>query len=245
MKNKLIVITGASSGFGKEMAKIFSEQGYSLLLIARRIELLEQLKRELNNPNILIRECDVREYQKLSNIIEEAESVYGDVDLLINNAGVMLLGDVQDQNNDEWKRMLDINVLAVLNCMQVVLPKMRAKKTGTIINVSSLAGVKAFGNHAAYCASKFGLHGLTETIRQESALDNVRIMLISPGAAETELLSHTTNNNIIHGYKEWKKTMGGKSMDPIAVAQSVLFMYKMDQSINIRELQIAPTMQVD
>lgn len=245
MNGKLVVITGASSGFGYEMAKIFSAKGYSLLLIARRLELLEQLQAELDNENIMLGVCDVREHAKMAEHIAKAEAKFGDVDLLINNAGVMLLGDVQNQDLSEWQRMLEINVLAVLNTSQIVLPKMRLKKQGTIINVSSLAGVKAFANHAAYCASKYGVHGLSETIRQESAQDNVRVMTISPGAAETQLLSHTTREDIITGYNEWKQTMGGSSMDPKAVAQSVLFMYEMPQSVNIRELQIAPTMQVD
>ncbi len=245
MEKKFVVITGASSGFGLEMAKMFSEKGYRLLLIARRFELLENLKTELNNEDIIIRECDVTDHMKFKRIISEETKEHGDIDLLINNAGVMLLGDVMSQDVSEWQKMLDLNVLAVLNAIQAVLPSMRKRQSGTIINVSSLAGVKAFGNHAAYCASKFGVHGLSETIRQESAQDNVRIMTLSPGAAETELLSHTTREDIIDGYNEWKQTMGGSSMDPKAVAKSALFMYEMPQSVNIRELQIAPTMQVD
>lgn len=245
MENKLVVITGASSGFGYEMAKIFSEKGYQLLLIARRFELLVDLKQELNNDKVIIEACDVTDHQKVKDVIKAAEAKFGPTELLINNAGVMLLGDVQSQNLMEWQRMLDINVLAVLNASQAVLSNMRKNKRGTIINVSSIAGVKAFGNHAAYCASKFGVHGLSETIRQESALDNVRVMTISPGAAETELLSHTTSEEIITGYNEWKQTMGGSSMDPKAVAKSVVFMYEMPQSVTIRDLQIAPTMQVD
>ncbi len=245
MKEKLVVITGASSGFGAEMAKMFAKKGYSLLLIARREQELNKVKVACESDNVMTAVCDITDYEKVKAIINNAEKKYGTVDLLINNAGVMLLGDVQSQEIGEWKKMLDINVLGVLNATQSVLERMRKNKQGTIINVSSLAGVKAFANHAAYCASKFGVHGLTETIRQESAMDNVRVMTISPGAAETELLSHTTSEEIKVGYNAWKQTMGGTSMDPKVVAESVLFMYEMPQNVNIRELQIAPTMQVD
>ncbi len=245
MENKLVVITGASSGFGKEMALLFAQKGYSLLLIARREKELEEVKLECANENIMYAACDIMDFVKVKTIIKQAVAKFGAVDLLINNAGVMLLGDVQTQDLTEWKRMLDVNVMGVLNTTQVVLQTMRENKQGTIINVSSLAGVKSFANHAAYCASKFGVHGLSETIRQESAPDNVRIMTISPGAAETELLSHTTDDEIKVGYNEWKKTMGGTSMDPKVVAKSALFMYEMPQAVNIRELQIAPTMQID
>lgn len=245
MENKLVVITGASSGFGKEMALMFAEKGHSLLLIARREQELNEVKAACGSDNVMTAVCDITDFDKVKTVINEAEAKFGNVDLLVNNAGVMLLGDVQTQDLNEWKRMLDINVMGVLNATQAVLSTMRENKQGTIINVSSLAGVKAFGNHAAYCASKFGVHGLTETIRQESAMDNVRVMTISPGAAETELLSHTTSEEIKTGYNEWKQTMGGTSMDPKAVAKSVVFMYEMPQNVNIRELQIAPTMQVD
>jgi NADP-dependent 3-hydroxy acid dehydrogenase YdfG len=159
--NKLIVITGASSGFGLEMAKLFANAGYPLLLLARRIEKMEKL----SLPNTICRKVDVTQKQEFEAAVHEAEAKYGKTDLLINNAGVMLLGDIATQDAKEWKTMLDVNVMGVMNGMQIVMNDMKERRSGTIINVSSIAGIQAFGNHAAYCASKFGVTGLTRVAR--------------------------------------------------------------------------------
>lgn len=240
---KLIVITGASSGFGYEMAKKFGEQKYPMLLVARRLEKLEELVKNEKLENVIIKKVDVTNKEEFKNAIISAEEIYGKVDLLINNAGTMLLGSVVDQDPKEWKQMLDVNVMGVLNGMQIVIEDMIKREEGTIINISSIAGKKTFGNHAAYCASKFGVHALTETIREEVSLSNVRCLTISPGAAETELLSHTTRDDIISGYNSWKETMGGKSLNPKHVANSALYMYELPQEVSIREIVIAPTKQ--
>ena len=236
---KLIVITGAGSGFGKEIARTFSEIGHPLLLIGRNKEALDQL----GLANTMTRSVDVGNQSAFNEAILAAESVYGDVDLLINNAGQMLLGDIRNQAATEWERMINVNLIGTLNGIQAVLPDMTDRKSGTIINVSSIAGFKAFENHAAYCATKFGVHGLTETIRLEASKNNIRVLLISPGAAETPLLSHTTRDDIKDGYHAWKQTMGGTTMDPKAVANAVAFMYDMPQEVSIRELVIASTLQ--
>ncbi|MFK4784682.1 SDR family oxidoreductase [Fusobacterium sp. MFO224] len=236
---KLVVITGASSGFGREMAYLFNKAGYPLLLIGRRIEIMEGY----NLSNTLVKKVDVTNYDQLKNAIEEAEGRYGKTDLLVNNAGIMLLGNITKQNPLEWQNMLNVNVMGVLNGMKIVLGGMTKRNEGTIINISSIAGIKSFPNHAAYCASKYGVSALSETVREEVANTNVRIMTVEPGAAETELLSHTTDEEIKDGYNKWKETMVGKSMDPAHVAKSVKFMYEMPQEVNIRELVIAPTKQ--
>ncbi|EUJ42101.1 SDR family oxidoreductase [Brochothrix campestris] len=235
----LIVITGASSGFGKEMALQFSAAGHPILLLARRIEPMI----DLNLPNTLVKAVDVTDFNAFAAAVAEAEKKYGKVDCLINNAGVMLLGNIWQQDITEWQTMLDVNVKAVLNGTKIVLSDMMTRNEGTIINVSSIAGKKTFGNHAAYCATKYGVHALTETVREEVSSYNVRIMLVAPGAAETELLGHTTDENIKDGYNQWKETMGGTSLNPVHVATSVKFMYEMPQSVNIRELVIAATKQ--
>lgn len=139
--------------------------------------------------------------------------------------------------------MLDTNVMGVLNGTQIVLPAMVERQHGTIINMSSLAGRKTFVNHAAYVASKFGVHGLSETIREEVSGKNVRISMVAPGAAETELLTHVTDQGALTDYQAWKDSMGGITLDPVHVAKSVKFIYDMPQSVNIRELDIAATRQ--
>lgn len=194
----LVVITGASSGIGAAMAKSFSAAGHPLLLLARRVEAMQAL--EL--PNSLSISVDVTDGAAIKTAITQAEAQFGPVGCLINNAGVMLLGQIDVQDPNEWSRMLNINVMGVLNGIHAVLAGMKARKTGTIINVSSVAGRKTFPNHAAYCATKFAVHALTENIREEVAMDDVRLITIAPGAVETELLSHTKRVTMT-GKKKW------------------------------------------
>ena len=164
-------------------------------------------------------------------------------DCLVNNAGIMLLGSVDAQDVCEWQSMFDLNVIALLNAMKIVLPDMKSRKQGTIINISSVAGRKTFPNHAAYCGTKFAVHAISENVREEAANDNVRITTIAPGAAETELLDHTTSAAIKQDYNEWKTSMGGV-LSADDVARSVAFAYSQPQSVCIRELMLAATRQV-
>ena len=241
MNKPLIVITGASSGFGAEIAKIFNTAGYPELLLGRRADKIANLP--LNFESVLIESVDVTNQAEFKTAIQKAEAKFGPTDLLVNNAGVMLLGNVLTQDAKEWQTMLDTNVMGVLNGTQIVLPAMIEHQHGTIINMSSLAGRKTFVNHAAYVASKFGVHGLSETIREEVSGQNVRISMIAPGAAETELLTHVTDQGALTDYQAWKDSMGGITLDPVHVAESVKFIYDMPQAVNIRELDIAATRQ--
>lgn len=238
MNKALIVITGASSGIGAAMAKTFSEAGHPLCLIARRVD---QLK-ALDLPHALCYEADVCDRDALITAIEDATKHYGPADAMINNAGQMLLGQLDTQDPSEWQRMFDVNVMGLLNGIHAVLPSMKARKHGTIINVSSVAGKKTFPNHAAYCGTKFAVHAMSENLREEVAEDGVRVITIAPGAVETELLSHTTDKDIVDGYEEWKTSMGGAILAD-DIARSTLFAYQQPQNVCIRELVIAATKQ--
>lgn len=233
-----MVITGASSGIGAAIAKRASEAGHPLLLIARRVEKLEAL----NLPNCLCEKVDILDRDAFEKAIKKAEEKFGPVDCLVNNAGMMLLGQVDTQDPQEWKKMFDLNVVALLNSMQTVLGDMKARKEGTIINISSIAGRKTFPDHAAYCGTKFAVSAMTENIREEVAEDEVRVISICPGAVETELLSHTTSNAIKEGYEEWKESMGGVLI-PDDIARTVLFAYDQPQNMCVREILVAATKQ--
>lgn len=238
MLKPLIVITGASSGIGAATAKQFSDQGHPLLLLARRVERLEAL----NLPNALCEKVDITDYDQLKQAIEKAEQQFGPADCIVNNAGVMLLGLVENQDPVEFKTMYDVNVLGVLNGMRILLVPMIKRQSGTIINISSVAGRKTFANHAAYCGTKFAVHAITENTREEVAPHNVRCITIAPGAVETELLSHTTSDEIKAGYEDWKTEIGGALL-PEDIAQSVVFAYQQPQRVCIREIVIAATKQ--
>ncbi len=236
---KLVVITGASSGFGKELAKMFSADGYPVLLLARRVEILEAL----NLPNCICKKVDVTNKDEFEAAVRFAEEKFGKTDLMINNAGLMLLGNLETQDTAEWQRMMDVNVMGVMNGMQIVMNDMKERQCGTIVNLSSIAGVKPFGNHAAYCASKYGVVGLSEVARMEMAPHNVRVMRVCPGAVDTELLSHTTSDEIKAGYNVWKESVGADSITVQDVAKTIKFAYEMPQGVNLREIQIADTKQ--
>ncbi len=238
MNKPLIVVTGASSGIGAAIARAFSEAGHPLLLLARRIEKLQALAL----PHCLCKQVDITDRAAVNEAICEAESTYGETDCLINNAGVMLLGQLANQDPQEWQRMFDVNVMGLLNGSQAVLPAMKARRGGTLINISSIAGRKTFPDHAAYCGTKFAVHAISENLREEVADDNVRVITIAPGAVETELLSHTSSDEIKANYEAWKESMGGV-ISAEDIARAVLFAYQQPQNLCLREIVLAATRQ--
>ncbi|WP_028451922.1 SDR family oxidoreductase [Chitinilyticum aquatile] len=238
MSKGLIVITGASSGIGAATARLLSSHGHPLLLLARRIERLQALAL----PATLCRAVDVTDAGALAAAISEAEAQFGPVDAIVNNAGVMLLGEMSKQDPAEWQRMLDVNITGVLNGIHAVLAGMVARRHGTIINISSIAGRKTFPNHVAYCGTKFAVHAISENLREEVSASNVRVITIAPGAVETELLGHTSDAAIKSGYEDWKQEMGGV-LAADDVARAIHYAYSAPQNVCIREIVLAATRQ--
>jgi NADP-dependent 3-hydroxy acid dehydrogenase YdfG len=235
----LVIITGASSGIGLAAAKMFADRGHPLLLLARRLDVMEKL----NLPNTLCKSVDVTDRKALVTAVQEAEAKFGPADVIVNNAGIMLLGDATKQNPDEWDRMLEVNVKGLLNGIHAVSAGMVARKHGTIINISSVAGRKTFANHVAYTATKFAVHGLSENLREELSPHDVRVVTIAPGAVETELLSHTNDAGIKAGYEAWKKDMGAPVLSADDVARAIVYAYDQPQGVCIREIVLAATRQ--
>lgn len=238
MNKPLVVVTGASSGIGEKVARQFSAAGHPLLLLSRRLERMQAL--EL--PNSLCRKVDITQRDQVLAAVKEAEELYGPVDCLVNNAGLMQLGSAHEQDTAEWDAMIDVNLKGMLYGIHAVVGSMRARRSGTIINVSSVAGIKGFPSHMAYCGTKFGVHGLSETLREEVADDNVRVIVVAPGAVETELLGHTSQEDIIANYEGWKESIGG-ALAAQDIADCVQFAYQMPQNVCVRELVVAATRQ--
>lgn len=236
----LVVITGASSGIGTKIAETMSANGHPVLLLSRRLEPMEAL----NLPNSLCKSVDVTDLEGMKAAIIEAEEKFGKVDLLVNCAGIMLLGYPEVQDFSEWDRMIDVNIKGILTGTNIVLKGMKERNKGTIINISSIAGRKTFNEHAVYCGTKFAVHAITENIRKEVARSNVRMITIAPGVVETPLLSHTTNENIKVAYNEWKKSIES-GLEPEKIAECVSFAYNQPQDVCIREIVIAKTKQED
>ena len=185
---------------------------------------------------------DVTDRKAVAGAVEVAVDKYGKPDLLVNNAGIMPLGVLEEQNPAEWQRLFDVNCVSLLNVSQIVGQHMLDQGHGTIINIGSIAGKNVYANHMAYCGTKFAVHAITEQMRREFAGRNIRVCLVAPGMVETELLDSTTNQEIKGDYLAYKESVGG-AIDPVYVAQSMLTMYRMPQEVCVRELVIAPTRQ--
>ncbi|WP_284345818.1 SDR family oxidoreductase [[Clostridium] colinum] len=199
---------------------------------------------ELNLENCICKSVDVANKEEVEKAILEAEEKYGKTDLLINCAGIMLLGKPHLQDYEEWSNMIDTNIKGILTSTNVVLNNMIKENKGTIINISSIAGRKTFDNHSVYCGTKFAVHAITESMRKEVANKNVRIIVVSPGVVETPLLSHTTDEDIKKDYNEWKKTIEN-GLDTTKIVECVKFAYYMPQDVCVREIVIAKTKQED
>lgn len=234
----LAVVTGASTGIGAATARALSARGHPLLLLARRVGLVEAL--EL--PSTLCGEVDVTDALAVGEAVGEAEALYGPTDLIVNNAGQMFLGFVADQPTEQWQRMFDVNVHGLLNGVRCVLPGMIERGRGTIVNVSSVAGRNVYPNHTVYTGTKFAVHGMSESLRQEVAGHGVRVSTVAPGSVETEILSHTTHDAVKAGYQAFKDSI--EVLVPEDVAAAVSYVYEQPQRVTIREVVLASTGQI-
>jgi NADP-dependent 3-hydroxy acid dehydrogenase YdfG len=238
MTKRLVAITGASSGIGAALAKEFSRRGHPTLLMARRIERI----RAMELPGSTCAQVDVTDFAALKRAVESAESEHGAVDCMINCAGVMLLGLAVDQDIGEWKSIFDVNVMGMLNGIKVVLPSMVERRCGTIIDISSIAGLKSFPKHSVYCGAKSAVRAISEAMREEASESGVRFVVVSPGAVETELLGHTTSQQIIDDYEAWKGSMGGV-LNAEDIVRAIVFAYEQPQHVCVREIVLAATGQ--
>lgn len=238
MAKPLVVITGASSGIGEATARAFSAAGYPLLLLARRVERMQQL----GLPDAIVRGVDVRDRDALVAAVREAEAVHGPTDCLFNNAGIARLGDVTTQDPADWDESIAINVNGVMNAVHAVMPGMVARRGGTIVNMSSIAGRKVYPDHTIYCGTKYFVHGMSDSLRAQLAPHDVRVVVISPGVIETEVLDHVRDANTLEAYRANKMRIGG-GISADHVAASVLFAYTMPQNVLIQEICITPTRQ--
>ncbi len=239
MKKGLVVITGASAGIGQATAIQFSHAGYPLLLLGRRLHRLKAL----NLPNTMCEEVDVTDLCRFKAAINKAEEKFGETECLINNAGVLFINLTHQQNPEEWRKMLDVNVLGVLHGIHLVLQNMIKRQTGTIINISSLCGRKTFPTHAIYCATKFAVHSLTESIREEVADHNVRLMTIAPGNVKTEIFDQAASQEIKNTHASYKRKPY-ENLQSEDVARTILFAYEQPQNVCMREIVICPTRQI-
>ena len=239
MIKPLVVITGASSGIGAATAKTFSEAGHPLLLVSRRLERMENLKL----PNSLARSVDVLDVKSFAEAVSEAETLYGPVDLLVNNAGYMNLEHTAQQSPQEWQKQFEVNCIGLLNCTSVIFPEMIKRKSGTIVNIGSTAGRNIYENHTAYNGTKYAVKAMSESLRREASPHNVRVIMVSPGLVDSELTYGTSNTQILEAREIYRESIGG-ALQGDDIARGILFAYQQPQNLCVWELVMAPTKQL-
>jgi NADP-dependent 3-hydroxy acid dehydrogenase YdfG len=242
IKNKVVVITGASSGLGEAAAKHLANLGAAVVLGARRADRIEKLAKEIqeNGGKALANATDVTQRDQVKNLVDLAVEKFGRVDVLLNNAGIMPLSPIDRLNVDEWDKMIDVNIKGVLNGIAAVLPHMKKQKSGQIINTSSVAGHKIFGGSAVYSATKFAVRALTEGLRMEVKPYNIRTTIVCPGAVKTELLDHISEVDVQQTNKDYVGTVG---ISPDSFARVVAFAISQPEDVDINEIIFRPTAQ--
>jgi NADP-dependent 3-hydroxy acid dehydrogenase YdfG len=243
LKNKVAIITGASSGIGYATALTLSKAGIRVAVGARRTERLQELEKQIikNNGEILVQKTDVTRKSDCDSLVNTIVEKWGKVDILINNAGLMPLSYFKNGKVEEWEQMIDVNIKGVLYCTSAVVPYMLEKRSGHIINISSVAGRIVFAGGSVYCATKHAIAALSEGLRKElSPTYNIRVTCIEPGAVETELLESITDESMT-GFIQATKNMETLRSDDIANA--ILYAVQAPGHVNVNEILIRPTAQ--
>jgi NADP-dependent 3-hydroxy acid dehydrogenase YdfG len=243
IKDKVALISGASSGIGYSTAIALAKEGSKIVAGARRTERLEELKKtvESQGGEIIIQKLDVTKLDDCNNFAKIAIEKYGNIDILINNAGIMPLSFFKNQKIDEWDRMIDVNIKGVIYCTSAAIPFMLEKKSGHIVNISSIAGRTVFPAGSVYCATKHAVTAFSEGLRQEfSQRSNIRITCIEPGVVSTELNNTITDNSLESFLNSVKKMEPLQSKD---IANTILFALQAPHYVNVNEIMLRPIQQ--
>jgi NADP-dependent 3-hydroxy acid dehydrogenase YdfG len=244
IQDKVVAITGASSGIGEATALACVKAGAKVALGARRRDRIDELAQRIraDGGEAVAIETDVTDEASARAFVEGAREQLGGLHGLVNNAGVMLLGPVEGADTDQWRTMVQVNCLGLLYCTHAALPIMREEGAGHIVNVSSVAGRVASLGSAVYNLTKWGVVGFSEGLRQEALHANVRITIIEPGFVETELQGHNEGNPIVMEAMEKMR----EQIDPLQasdIADAIAFALTRPQHVAINEVLIRPTKQ--
>jgi NADP-dependent 3-hydroxy acid dehydrogenase YdfG len=243
LDGKVAVVTGASSGIGEATAEALAAEGATVVVAARREERLGELVERIKNSGgrTLAVSCDVTDEGQAHALIQRAEEEFGRVDILVNNAGVMLLSKVEKGLSDQWRQMFDVNVLGLLYTTGAAIGAMKRQGSGHIVNVSSLAGRKVTrATSGVYAGSKHAVNAISEGLRQELLEDNIRVTVVEPGAVETELPTHITD-------EEAKEGLGSllslEILQAEDVANAIVYAVTQPDRVSVNEILIRPTQQ--
>jgi len=240
IKNKVVVITGASSGLGEAAARLLAKEGAKLVLGARRLDRLEALAAELSLGKDAILSTDVTDVGQVRRLVDHAVKTHGRVDVIINNAGLMPHSPLERGKVEDWDRMIDVNIKGVLYGIAAALPHMKTQKSGHIINVSSVAGHKVGPGGAVYAATKHAVRVISEGLRQEVKPYNIRTTIISPGAVATELPDSVTEPDVAQGVRALYDRV---AIPADSFARTVIFAMSQPDEVDINEILFRPTAQ--
>jgi NADP-dependent 3-hydroxy acid dehydrogenase YdfG len=240
---QVVAVTGASSGIGETTALECARAGAAVALTARRGERVEELARRIEQEGgrALAIAGDVGEEAQARAFVERTRAELGRLDVLVNNAGVMLLGPIENADTEEWRRMIHANVFGVLYCTHAALPIMRAQGSGHIVNVSSVAGRIARAGSGVYNLTKWGVGAFSESLRQECVALGVRVTTVEPGAVATELAGHNRPEVLAQMAKRFAGVTPLSSQD---IARTILYAISQPPNVSINEVLVRPSGQV-
>jgi NADP-dependent 3-hydroxy acid dehydrogenase YdfG len=244
MPDRVAVITGASSGIGEATAIAMAKEGYAVALAARRADRINELCDRISSDGgkALAVPTDVADEKSAAALIETAKSELGSVDVLVNNAGVMLLGPILGADIEHWQRMVNVNVLGLLYCTHAALPIMQEQGSGHIVNVSSVAGRVARMGSGVYNATKWGVGAFSESLRQEALNYGVRVTIVEPGYVDTELQGHNEHPMVVERMEKDKEQIG-KVLEAGDIARAIVYAVQQPEHVSINEVLIRPTKQ--
>jgi NADP-dependent 3-hydroxy acid dehydrogenase YdfG len=244
LDSKVAAITGASSGIGEATALALAAEGCAVALGARRHDRIDALAERINSEGgkAVAIETDVANEESAKAFVTRANDELGGLNVLVNNAGVMLLGPMAGADTGEWRRMIEVNGLGLLYCTHAALPIMGAAGSGHIVNIASVAGREASMGAGVYNFTKFGVVGLSEALRQECSYANVRVTVVEPGFTETELQGHNTHPMVLERMEKMKERYG-ELLEASDIAESILWAVTRPNRVNVNEILIRPTGQ--
>lgn len=236
-ESKVILITGASSGIGEGAARLLAAQGHRLVIGARRTDRLVELTKSLQvtGGSVRYRALDVTSADDVAAFARFALDVFGRIDVLINNAGVMPLSPLNVLKVDEWNRMIDVNIRGVLHGIAAVLPAMEQQGQGQIINISSIGGLSVSPTAAVYCATKFAVRAISDGLRQET--DKIRVTVVCPGVVESELADSITDDTARSAMQEFRRI----AITPDAIARAIAYAVEQPADVDVSEIVVRPT----
>jgi NADP-dependent 3-hydroxy acid dehydrogenase YdfG len=236
ISGKVIAITGASSGIGEAAARLLAQRGAKVVVGARRTDRLEALVNEINSAGgqARFKTVDVTSREDTKAFVDFAKSEFGAVDVLVNNAGIMPLALMEELKVDEWDRMIDVNIKGVLNGVAAVLPDMKARHSGQIINVASVGAHIVVPTGAVYCATKYAVWAISDGLRQEN--QDIRVTTISPGVTATELGNDISNQAAKDYLVELRKT----ALTPDAIARAIAYAVEQPDEVDVNEIVVRP-----